>query len=327
VAVTAGTTLIAPFQSVPHVANPKKWWPGYLTVKRPATKEPKDAQTPSKTQPDEEHLEKAVKESVSPKVSPSNEPTIDTSVNAKISSSDVGQGSHAEAMELSTETWDVIWEYPPLPSSPLVPSFSESHIHLSSKGDEYRTEKRKVIQVSNHGIILVVLLDHQSEVDLHAIRGNSVGYHDTFEDFIAERMYDLRIALNQSKADKSLSELLLPPITSVPSQFILYDSESKTTLTSKPSYLGDESQILFSAQDAFEKPSEPLRIIEYACRTSSNQWYASRLTAPDLSQSKSSGAHEMKAGAIVHLDAGNTQGSLIDVDAELGVLGRRMAEK
>ncbi len=49
------------------------------------------------------------------------------------------------------------------------------------------------------------------------------------------------------------SELLLPANTTVPSQFILYDSESKTTLTSKPSYLGDENQVLFSAQDSFEK--------------------------------------------------------------------------
>ena len=35
----------------------------------------------------------------------------------------------------------------------------------------------------------------------------------------------------------------------------------------------------------------------------------------------------MKAGSIVHLDVGNTQGSLIDVDAELGALVRRVAEQ
>ena len=86
-------------------------------------------------------------------------------------------------------------------------------------------------------------------------------------------MRDLRATLDQLTADASSfvaffivlvnsilinyetcrSELLSPASTTVPSQFILYDSESKTTITSKASYLGDEDQVLISAQDEFEK--------------------------------------------------------------------------
>ena len=89
-----------------------------------------------------------MKEPVPPEVKepPSKENPIGPDVDAEIPTLGVGQAPLAETMDSLTE--NRIWDYPPLPSSPVLPSFSEFHVHVSPKGDEYRTEKQKVIQVS-----------------------------------------------------------------------------------------------------------------------------------------------------------------------------------
>ncbi|KAF8323521.1 uncharacterized protein EI90DRAFT_3076910 [Cantharellus anzutake] len=322
-AVTAGTTLISPFQSMPRLTNPKKWWPGYLTIKRPIS-EPKEAQDTSATDTNKGSTEAlgVVRSGIGAE-RPSDRLTH-PSTDAEAPPHTIDQISLEEAM--SPLGGSGIWEHSALPPSPPPPpSFSELRVHLPVEIDGHTTEQRKLLHLTNYGITLAVLLDPRSETDLQAIRGESTGYYDSFEDTIAETMRDIRAELDQLTTDVPLCKPSLTSSTTAPSQFVIYDSDSKATLVYKDSYFGDGNQVLFGTQDTFERQYDPLEIIESTTRSTSNHWYASRMGRPN--PRGMSGIIEMKPGSIVHLDVGNTQSSLVDVDAELGILVRKMAEK
>lgn len=197
-----GSTVAAPFthagaylKPTLHVVNPKRWWPGYLTVQRSSSRsdlkdsspeaEPKPATNGSEylvseaKPPNEEHLE-----SVSSNNIPRDDPhTPEAKHDAGASSSlcspsptesfaknghlDIDQAALEDAMiDATPPRCDVDSEleaYPPLPPSPPpLPPFMQLPVRILHALDPLRTEQRTLLHVWACSIIVLLELSMSS---------------------------------------------------------------------------------------------------------------------------------------------------------------------
>jgi len=192
--------------------------------------------------------------------------------------------------------------YPPLPPSPMPSPLCRRHpVRMLRTLNPLCTEERTLLNVSSHGLVFALLLsagEHENDINHH------------LNERVSDCLRTLRSILDNLST--STPDLLLP-VSSAPSRAILFDGcTSTTSVVSTAPYSGHIH--LFAAYELFQRHHWLQEIIR---RSTSNQWFASRKSPATL------------AGEVVHkialLEAGNSQASLVDVDAELSILIRQRA--